>query len=126
MKVGGIAVAVGIFVFLGLIFALMVGCPHYNVWQQEMAGRAELSRAEQNKQVLVIEAEAMLEVERLNAQMEVERARGAAQAMEIIQEKLTHEYLIYRWIMELGQTQNTVIYVPTDGTLPILEAGRLR
>jgi len=117
-----IVVIVSILVFIA---GLMVIIPKYNVWAAEMRGRAEFSRAEQNKQILVIEAEAQLEVERLNAQMEVERARGVAEAMEIITEYINQPYLMWRFINMLQLTENQVIYIPTEGNMPILEAGRI-
>ena len=66
---------IGIAVILGLMF----GVPLYNVWQQEMSGRAELAKAEQNRQIKIEEAKANLEAEKLNAQAEIERAKGAAE-----------------------------------------------
>ena len=38
---------------LALIAVSMAGCPAYNVWQQEMRGKAELKRAEQNRQIKI-------------------------------------------------------------------------
>jgi hypothetical protein len=38
----------------------MWGCPRYNVWQQEMSGRAEFAKAEQNRRILIEEAAANL------------------------------------------------------------------
>lgn len=64
----------------GLVTGLMFGIPAYNVWQQEMTGKAELAKAEQNRRILIQEAQANLEAEKLNAQAEVERAKGAAKA----------------------------------------------
>lgn len=43
-------VVVIVFVF---VVALMFGLPRYNVWQQEMAGKAEMAKAEQNRRILV-------------------------------------------------------------------------
>ena len=51
-----------VFVFIA---ALMFGLPRYNVWQQEMAGKAEMAKAEQNRRILVEEAKAKLEAEKL-------------------------------------------------------------
>ena len=48
LAIGGVAV-------LGLIF---VGGPLYNVWQQSLAGKAELQKAEYTRQVAVLEAQA--------------------------------------------------------------------
>ena len=64
-----------------VISGLMFGLPLYNVWQQEMSGKAEMAKAEQNRQILVMEARARLEAEKLNAEAEIERAKGMAQAM---------------------------------------------
>ena len=67
----------------GLVAMFMFGCPRYDVWQQEMVGRAELAKAEQNRQIKIEEAKANLEAEKLNAQAEIERAKGAAEAIRI-------------------------------------------
>lgn len=58
------------------VVVMMFGFPTYNVWQQEMAGKAEMAKAEQNRRILVEEAKARLEAEKLNAQAEIERAKG--------------------------------------------------
>ena len=56
-----------------------------------------------------------------DAEIEIERARGAAQAQKIIDATLTEEYLHYRWIETLAQNPN-VIYVATEAALPIFKA----
>ena len=112
-------------VVIGLIALAMWGVPTYRVWSMEMSGRAELAEAEYNKQIIVIEAEARLEAERLNAQAEVERAQGAAEAMEIVEDSLTEIYILYLWVRLMAENEN-VIYIPTEGALPILEIGRER
>ena len=43
-----------------------------------MEGKAEFAKAEQNRKIKIEEAKANLEAEKLNAQAEVERAKGAA------------------------------------------------
>lgn len=55
-------------IFLTIIFVVIVffalflyGCPKYNVWQQGLAGQAELAKAEQNRKIAVQEAEAKKE-----------------------------------------------------------------
>lgn len=59
-----------------LVAAMMTGglfiVPYYNVWQQEMSGKAEFAKAEQNRKIKIEEAKANLEAEKLNAQAEVE------------------------------------------------------
>jgi regulator of protease activity HflC (stomatin/prohibitin superfamily) len=106
----------------------MVGCPRYNVWQQELAGKAALKRAEWDRQITIKEAEAKQEAAKSLAMAEVERAKGVAQANEIIARGLggAEGYLRYLWIDGLQEGKNDVIYVPTEAGLPILEASRLK
>ena len=52
-------VIIVVLVCIGII-ALMFGMPLYNVWQQEMTGKAEFSRAEQNRKIKVEEAKAFI------------------------------------------------------------------
>ena len=111
-------------VALAIMAGLMFGIPTYRVWEQNMAGRARLAEAEYSRQIMLIEAEMNLQAEELNAQAEVARARGAAEAMEIVQGSLTDMYIRYLWVRQIGFGDATVIYIPTEGNLPILEAGR--
>ena len=103
----------------------MWGCPRYNVWQQGMAGEAELNRAEQNRQIKIAEAEAFRDSSVLYAEVEVARARGVAESNDIIAERLggPEAYLRYLWIQQLEKAKAT-IYIPTEANLPILEATR--
>ena len=111
-----------IFLFLGGF----VGCPYYNVWQQEMSGKAEFAKAEQNRKIRIEEAKANLESEKLNAQAEIERAKGAAEAIKIENGAITPTYIQYLWVRQqnLSGSNNKIIYIPTETGLPILEAGR--
>ena len=119
-----------VLIVIGLIITAvaMVVLPIYNVWASEQGGKASLANAEYSKQVAVQEAKAKLDSSSLLAQVEVERAKGLAKANAIIGESLKNndEYLRYLWIMEVANTQggHTVVYVPTEATLPILEATR--
>ncbi len=110
----------------GLIGGVMYGCPRYNVWQQGLAGEAELRHAEFSRQVVIQEAHAKMESSKMLAQAEVERARGVAEANKIIGDSLkgNEEYLRYLWVHNLEVGNNSVIYIPTEAGLPILEAGR--
>lgn len=111
-----VAVAIGL---------LMVAYPKYRVWQQEMAGKAEFAKAEQNRRIKVEEAKANLEAEKLNAQAEIERAKGAAKAIEIENGSITPTYIQYLWVrQQTNLNDKTVIYIPTEGNLPMLEAAR--
>jgi len=62
-----------------------------------------------------------LEQARKDAEIEVARAEGAAQAQRIIRETLSDSYLQYLWIRTLNQNPN-VIYVSTEANLPIFKS----
>lgn len=121
------ATIVGI-VLVGIFCLLAWGCPHYKVWQDGMSGEAKLRESESSRKIAVEEAKAKLESAKLLAQAEIEKAKGAAEANKILGDSLkdNHEYLVYLWIQELSNNPLSVIYVPTEGGLPILEASRLQ
>ncbi len=54
------------------------------------------------------------------AEIEVARAKGAADAQRIIRETLSDSYLQYLWIQTLNDNPN-VIYVATEANLPIFK-----
>ena len=90
-----------------------------------MSGRAEFAKAEQNRKIKVEEARANLEAEKLNAQAEIERAKGMAEAIKIENNSLTKEYIQYLWVRQQNDlNERTVVYIPTEANLPILEANR--
>lgn len=111
-----------------VVVASMWGCPKYNVYAQGMVGQATLREAESSRMVAIEEAKAKLESAKLLSQAEVERAKGVAEANKIIGESLkgNESYLRYLWIQGLENgTAPTIVYVPTEAGLPILEAGRM-
>lgn len=119
------AVVWGIGGIVLIIVAMAFIRPWYNVWSQEMEGKAEFAKAEQNRKIKIEEARANLEAEKLNAQAEVERAKGAAEAIRIENGSLTPTYIQYLWVRQQSELNNkTVIYIPTETNLPILEAAR--
>ena len=62
-----------------------------------------------------------------DAEIEIARAQGVAKSNEIIAGSISENYLRYKWIEGLQANDDmTVIYVPTEANLPILEAGRAR
>ena len=126
---GAVIIIIVVIVALIIIFAgaLMYIMPQYNVWSKELDGKAQYKEAEWNRQITIKEAEARLEAEKLNAQSEIERAKGVAESNEIIGQGLKNneEYLKYLWIQGLNNNNQNVIYVPTEANLPILEATRL-
>ncbi len=117
----------------GIIVGGMGGCayyyPQYNVYSQRMAGVANYQKAESDRQIKVLEAQAALDSAKLSSAAEVERAKGVAEANKIIANSLggPEGYLRWRYIEMLENTATggrDVIYVPTEANLPILEAGK--
>ena len=116
-----VLIAVGVVVIGGLIF---IGGPQYNVWQQSLAGKAELQKAEYTRQVAVLEAQAKKDSAQQLADAEIIRATGVAKANQIIGDSLkdNREYLQYLYItgLEEGSNKgNVTIYVPTEGGMPV-------
>ena len=109
-----------------LVVSMAFIAPWYNVWSQEMEGKAEFAKAEQNRKIKIEEARANLEAEKLNAQAEIERAKGAAEAIRIENGSITPTYIQYLWVRQQSDLSNkTVIYVPTETNLPLLESTRM-
>lgn len=113
-----------------LTASLLSGCdlyPPYRIYSQRIDGEAELAKAEFSKQVQVKDAQAKLESAKAYSEAEVIRAQGVAKANAIIGQSLkdNEAYLRYLWINNMASEQNkTVVYVPTEANLPILEASR--
>ena len=87
-------------IFAAIVAGCFVAIPYYNVWQQEMSGKAEFAKAEQNRKIKIEEAKANLEAEKLNAQAEIERAKGAAEAIKIENGSITPAYIQYLWVRQ--------------------------
>lgn len=115
-----------VLVLVVLAAGLMAGMPKYNEWRKEVNGQADLKKAQSTRQIRVEEARAGLEAAKLDAQSEIERAKGAAKAIEIEGGDLTDQYIRYRWVMQMENsgTRPDLIYVPTEAGLPMLEAGK--
>ncbi len=125
MKPSGSVIAGLAVLAIVLIAAFMFGLPKYSVWRAEQVGKAEFAKAEQNRKIKIEEAKANLEAEKLNAQAEIERAKGAAEAIRIENGSITPTYIQYLWVRQQSNLgDKTVIYIPTETNLPILEAGR--
>ena len=115
------------FLFIVPMF-LLNGCSGC-VYMAEMEGRAKLAEAEGSKKIQIEDAKGKLESAKLLADAEVQRAKGVAEANKIIGDSLksNEAYLRYLYIQNLEKAEvagSTVIYIPTEAGLPILEAGR--
>jgi hypothetical protein len=112
-----------------LLIVLIMGVyPIYAVWAKGLEGEAELKQANWNRQIKIREAEATEESAGHLAKAEIKRAEGVAQANKIIGESLRDNEAYLRWLWVEGTKENqgkTIIYIPTEANLPILEASRL-
>lgn len=123
-KLGPVLVLV--LVFLLAVLGVMIGLPRYRVWTQSLAGQAELKRAEYNRRIAVEEAVAAKDAAEALALAEIERAKGVAEANRIIGDSLqgNDAYIRYLWVQGVHSEGNSIIYIPTEANLPILEANR--
>jgi hypothetical protein len=110
-------------------FGALFGAPKYNVWRSyidiekaENHGKAAMAEAEEDRKILIEEAKANLEAQKLNSQAEVERAKGMAEAISIENGKLTQLYIQYLWVRNIDKMDGQKIYIPTEANMPILEA----
>ena len=109
-------------IVIACVVLLMAGCPYYDVYTQGMRGKAELARADQNRQIVVTQAAA-----------EREAAVQRAEAIKIMGEaaKQYPEYRQQEFIGAFAEAVkdgriNQIIYVPTEANIPITEAHRLQ
>lgn len=119
--------AVLIVIAILLIPITMWAYPQYRLYSQRLAGEARLAEAQSSRRIAILEAEARRESAVALAEAEVVRAKGAAEANQILQDSLggPEGYLRYLQIQALEETQASLIYVPTEGGLPMTEARRL-
>lgn len=115
-------------VITAMIFGVVAAWKNMKVWSREMDGKAELAEAEWTRKISIEEAKARKESAVLDAEAEVERARGVKEANNIIAEGLggSEGYLRYLYINTLKDLETQLIYVPTEAGLPILEANRIK
>lgn len=117
---------IAIIIVISVVLLLMFGLPKYNVWHAEMSGKAKLAEADQSRQIMITEAKAKKESAIYEAEAEIERAKGMAKANQIVGDSLDGHanYLMYLYIQNMQKTSNQIIYIPTEGGMPILEATR--
>lgn len=108
----------------GLIFG-----PKWKVWASHQEGLADLTRARNEQQIQIAQAQSRLDAAQLNKKAAIIEAEAvSAQIKEIGTQLTAHDlYLRWQWIkmMDDSETRRETIYVPTEANLPILEARRL-
>jgi len=103
-------------IIIALIFALMAGCPAYNVYTSRLEGEAILAKSQASRQALVSQAQA-----------EKDAAKLRADAISIVG-KAAKEFPEYREQEFIGAFADAlqngkisqIIYVPTERNIPIV------
>lgn len=126
--IGAIAAIAAIAIVAGLVLGVNASYRTYSVWSAKKSGEAMLAYADQERQVLIAQSKSKMEAAKYEAQAEVRRAEGIAKANKIIGDSLNNNpaYLTWKYYDALETTKNRLIYVPTENSLPITEAGRAR
>ena len=73
-----------------------------------------------------LQKEFELQKAKKDAEIEVARAEGISKSNKIIAGSIDGNYLRYLWIKGLQGNNMQVIYVPTEGNIPIMEASRFK
>src|SRR5690348_10952044 len=60
----------------GVLGLALYGCPQWSIYQQRLAGEAELAKAEYSRRTQVVEAQAKKDAASLLADAEIARAEG--------------------------------------------------
>ena len=124
-----IAAPVGIALMLGVIAGTWFGYKTLQIWAAEMSGRVTLAEVKFRNMARIEEAETNASVAEIEGQTEIIRAHSAAQANEMLISSLggSDAYLRYLYIKMLEEqgSAGSVIYVPTEAGIPVLETGRV-
>jgi hypothetical protein len=122
-RIAGVVVGL-LLVLCGLVMAWRWVMPSVNLHKAEIENQRVISKQHAESDAAVYAAKSTITQATAKASAEVERAKGAAKAQEIIANTLTEPYLRYLYITNLGTSDHEVIYLPTEAGLPILEADR--
>jgi len=120
------ATIIGVSFLLSLFVINAVVGPIYNVWSQYQTGRAELARAESNRQIAILESKAKLESAQFLKQSRIIEAESIAESNKIIGASLKNnpEYLTFLQIQNIqeGAEKGNKIYfvAPNQAGVPVL------
>ncbi len=110
-----------------LISWFLFGYPMWKVWASGKSGEADLQQAHKEQQIQVSKAQGRLDAARLNKEAAIIEAEAVSEQITKIGSQLTEHdlYLKWQWIKMMEERpENSVIYVPTEAGIPILEAGK--
>lgn len=112
-------------VFIGIVALAILGgalwaIPQYRVWTAGLRGEANLARAEQERRILVEQAQA----ERDAAMLRAEAIEIVGQAAKDFPEYRHQEFIgAFGEALQQGAIDK-IVFVPTEANIPIVEAGR--
>lgn len=120
IQAGFVLVLIALLTISGLIWLF----PQVNVYYRSTSGKAALMEAESTRQVKVLESKAKKDAAIFDADAEIERAKGVAEANKIIGDSLNDnprylQYLYITGLQEGSEKGNRTIYVPTEGGMPV-------
>lgn len=120
IQAGFVLVLIALLTISGLIWLF----PQVNVYYRSTSGKAALMEAESTRQVKVLESKAKKDAAVFDADAEIERAKGVAEANKIIGDSLKDnprylQYLYITGLQEGSEKGNRTIYVPTEGGMPV-------
>jgi predicted negative regulator of RcsB-dependent stress response len=120
VKIPTIVSAIILFIIF-VVAIIMYIVPIYGVWSSKMSGEAKLAKAKYAEYTAKVRARAKKEAATYLAQAEVERAVGIAKSIKIVGDALNKNpgYLDYKWLQNLKNTKNQVIYVPERNNNPL-------
>ena len=113
-------IIIAIIVFLIMLSSIFIGIPLWNVWRSGLSGEAELKRAEQTRMIQIQQAKGEKEAAQLRADAIAIVGKAAKEFPEYRQQEFIGAF---SEAMHNGKI-NQIIYVPTEGNIPILEAGK--
>jgi len=117
-----------IFLGIGAVFVWFVFFyPKWNVWASHLSGEAEYQQSIKEQKIQISKAQARKDAALLNKEAAIIEAEAVAAQIEKIGKQLTEHdlYLKWQWIKMMEERpDSSVIYVPTEAGLPILEAGK--
>lgn len=100
--------------------AMFWGIPQWNVWRAGLSGEAVLMRAEQTKKVMIETARAERDAATLRAEAIAIMGEAAKKYPEYRQQEFIQAF---GEALREGEIQQ-IIYVPTEASIPIIEAGK--
>ena len=123
-KTEAIGLSIIALIVIALAAGFFIGYPEYKIWKMDKAGQAQLAEAEWTKKIAIEESKADLESAKLRAEATIIEATATAKANEIVAGSLDPMYINYLIAKGLTDGSSEVIYIPTEASIPIIDAGR--